>query len=409
MVVERMAMEDSLKKLYIEPSSRCGLDCVMCFRKSWFDEEFSDMQEDTLERVLAEMPGSVETVFFGGMGEPLCNPGIVRWVALAKSTGRRVELQSNGWLLDEGASCSLLESGLDGLWVSLDSFDRSGYEAIRNRSEYARILENLRAFNRQRERRMLESREDAKKVRRMYRTEDGPAGSLGPPAALPEGCRLGVAFVAMKENLGELTRFPGFAAEFGVDALNVSNAIPSTIHAEGDSLYGSLVYAGIKSRTEKTRRVSVNLPLFDFRDEAAASMLSGFLSAPSLDVNLCGERLVRKDRRCDFVEGGKAFIRHDGSVAPCMALLHNSRTYQNGFERTVRRHSFGNVRDSSIADIWNSSDYADFRNRVREFSFSPCIRCGLCEYGIENNEDCFGSPGPTCGACLWSEGVFSCP
>ena len=27
-----------LRKLYIEPTTKCNLNCKMCFRHSWFDE-----------------------------------------------------------------------------------------------------------------------------------------------------------------------------------------------------------------------------------------------------------------------------------------------------------------------------------------------------------------------------------
>jgi hypothetical protein len=46
---------------------------------------------------------------------------------------------------------------------------------------------------------------------------------------------------------------------------------------------------------------------------------------------------------------------------------------------------------------------------VRNFEFSPCIQCGGCENRDDNRRDCIGSHQPTCGACLWSEGIISCP
>ena len=57
----------------------------------------------------------------------------------------------------------------------------------------------------------------------------------------------------------------------------------------------------------------------------------------------------------------------------------------------------------------NSDEYKAFRERVRGFEFSPCIRCGGCDNRLENCEDCFGNGAPTCGGCLWSEGIVTCP
>jgi len=83
--------------------------------------------------------------------------------------------------------------------------------------------------------------------------------------------------------------------------------------------------------------------------------------------------------------------------------------YLRGKTRLIHRHSYGNVLEKRLDDIWNSEDYAGLRRRVKNFEFSYCFRCSLCEYWEEGLTDCFGSPAPACGGCLWSEGVISCP
>ena len=61
-------MADELRRLYLEPTSRCNLNCAMCFRKSWVDEEAGDMDEATFRAVLAHLPPGVETLFSGAWG-----------------------------------------------------------------------------------------------------------------------------------------------------------------------------------------------------------------------------------------------------------------------------------------------------------------------------------------------------
>ncbi len=85
----------------------------MCFRKSWVDEQAGDMEEATFRAVLSHLPESVETIFFGGMGEPLFHPRIIDMVRAASALGRRTELISNGSLLTEERSAALLDAGLD--------------------------------------------------------------------------------------------------------------------------------------------------------------------------------------------------------------------------------------------------------------------------------------------------------
>ena len=82
-----MPSDDCLKKLYIEPTARCNLRCKMCFRNSWKNEIIGDMRPETFRKAMTTMPDSVETVFFGGMGEPLAHPDIVEMVRTASSLG----------------------------------------------------------------------------------------------------------------------------------------------------------------------------------------------------------------------------------------------------------------------------------------------------------------------------------
>jgi molybdenum cofactor biosynthesis enzyme MoaA len=64
-------MDDNPKKLNIEVTTRCNLDCVMCMRKVW-KEDSGDM---TLETYKALLPAfsKIEAINLIGIGEPLLN------------------------------------------------------------------------------------------------------------------------------------------------------------------------------------------------------------------------------------------------------------------------------------------------------------------------------------------------
>ena len=110
-----------------------------------------------------------------------------------------------------------------------------------------------------------------------------------------------------------------------------------------------------------------------------------------------------------FIDEGMAFVKFDGHVSPCMSLLRNATLYWRQKQRETRSHFFGDLAEQGLDEIWNAPDYADFRRRVRNFEFSPCYRCSLCENWEQGLTDCYGNDAPTCGGCLWSEGVISCP
>ena len=55
------------------------------------------------------MPKTVQTIFFGGMGEPLVHKDILEMIRLAAETGADVELLTNGTLLTEKMIYGILE------------------------------------------------------------------------------------------------------------------------------------------------------------------------------------------------------------------------------------------------------------------------------------------------------------
>ena len=112
-----------LRKLYIEPTTKCNLNCKMCFRHTWFDEPFCDLSLEDFRRVLETMPKTVETIFFGGMGEPLFHKDIPEMIRLAAETGADVELLTNGTLLTEKMINGIMDAGLTRLWISIDNLE----------------------------------------------------------------------------------------------------------------------------------------------------------------------------------------------------------------------------------------------------------------------------------------------
>ncbi len=364
-----------MRKLYIEPTSRCNLNCAICFRHSWRDEADGDMAPDTFEAIVRTMPGSVETVFFGGQGEPLAHPNLVEMVRRVSASGRRVEMLTNATLLTPDTSRRLLEAGLTMLWVSIDSFEASGAADLNH--ELRAIQPNLVAFNQE-------------------RAKPGRA------------VRLGLNFVVMKSNAEQLAMIPRFSRRFSVNEVNVSNMLASGPGSETELLYGQLLNEGLGAPAP-VELTTINVPLMNWRQEEVIRGLRGLFSSTEVGVNLSGQPLTRRTNYCRFVEEDQAFVRHDGQVSPCMALLHNGAAYWNGRERTIHHHSFGQVGPHGLDEIWGSEEYRLFREQVRKFDFSPCMQCSGCELSEENLTDCFGSRKPTCGACLWSEGLISCP
>ena len=374
-----------LRKLYIEPTTKCNLNCKMCFRHTWFDEPICDLSLEDYRRVLETMPKTVETIFFGGMGEPLFHRDILTMIRLAAETGAEVELLTNGTLLSEEMILGLIEAGLGRLWVSIDNLEshssingqRSDVSGGSGHDHSGQVLENIRRFNR-------------------LRQKHGG------------GIALGITFVAMRSNVHQLGLLPFFIAQHLVDSVNISNISPTDRESQREMLYTGLVnmYTGPGKNSVLP---TVELPYFDMNVPEAAEGIRAMFAKQNFHLFFNGQSVLRRAGYCKFVREGMTFVRADGKVAPCMALLHNGYTWLHDIRRKITHCAFGSIKDQPLSEIWNSDEYRAFRRKFDDFDFASCLYCGHCELFAENQEDCIGNSHPACGGCLWAEGVLSCP
>ena len=375
-----------LKKLYIEPTTKCNLNCKMCFRHTWFEEPICDLSLEDFRYVLQTMPKTVETIFFGGMGEPLFHKDILEMIRLAAETGVEVELLTNGTLLTEAMIYGILEAGLTKLWVSIDNLEtdssiHAGTEGEKpdhsGHDHSGKVLSNIRMLNKIRQKTMSTT-------------------------------VLGITFVAMKSNVHQLAKLSYFIAQHLVDEVNVSNISPTDESSQEEMLYTGLVnmYTGPGKGSVLP---TVRLPYFDMNLPEAAEGIRSLMRKQNFNLYFNDQPVLRKTGYCKFVREGMTFVRADGKVAPCMALLHNGYTYLHNIRRKITHCSFGNIKEQPLAEIWSSREYKTFRRKFDEFEFSSCLYCGHCELFEENKEDCIGNSHPACGGCLWAEGVLSCP
>jgi len=98
-------LDPPLKKVYVEPTSRCNLNCQTCVRRSWNEPTgFMDMRHfNRLMNDLRSVP-SLEKIAFWGIGEPLLHRDIVEMVSSAHALGVETELITNALLLDQTAA-----------------------------------------------------------------------------------------------------------------------------------------------------------------------------------------------------------------------------------------------------------------------------------------------------------------
>ncbi len=370
-------MNDPLTKLYIEVTTACNLDCIMCVRRVWRESQ-GTMPLATFAALMDQLAAfpSPPTIHLSGYGEPMAHPHFLELVRLAKATGAKVEATTNGTLLDRATAEALLDLDLDRLVVSVDGATPDRYAEIRERGDFGSVIDNLRRL----------------KYLRIQRR-----GRHGNP-------QLALAFVAMRSNITDLARLPALAAQVGAWEIMVSNLVPHTAEMEHEILYS-------QSLTACAYRASrwapaLNLPKLDVADNTIGPLQGAFASTAS--ISLLGNSLSGRNDYCRFAQEGYAAVRWDGEVSPCLSLLHDHPEYIHGRRKDVTRHTFGNIHATSLPTLWNGEPFREFRHRLRAFPYSPCSTCGGCERFPANYEDCTGNGFPTCGGCLWAQGFVQC-
>ena len=365
----------SLARVYIEPTSVCNLTCQTCVRNTW-TEPLGSMSLETFSRLVEQLKKfpHLQSVMFGGFGEPTAHGEILSMIRSVKLLGVKVEMVTNGTLLDEKMIQGLFEGRLDTLWISFDGADVASFEDIRKGAGFRQVMGGLEVLQKlnQKSRHKID---------------------------------LGIAFVVMRKNIQDLKNLDRLIWATGARKVSVSNVLPYAEEMESQMVCSHALTLETLAHVEG--RVDVSLPRLDVTEATRDAFLGLFRGYYNLSI--MGNKISTETQHCRFIKDRCTFIRWDGKVSPCMGLLHSHTAFLYGLPRTVDSYVLGDVDSGNLLEIWNSTEYTEFREKVHAFEFSPCHLCGGCEYAEKNREDCFGNTFPACGGCLWAQGIIQCP
>lgn len=348
-----LPLKPDVRKVYVEVTSGCNYSCITCIRHSWTDE-IGDMPMAVFDKLLDDMRALPELacVHFGGFGEPLSHPRILEMLRRCKEMGLAVEMITNGSLLTPVVAASLVELGLDWIFVSLDGPDEGSFGTIRPGASYDEVIRNIE---------YLQSLK--KKQNKEYP-------------------KLGVEFVATRTNIGKLPAMPALTDRLGAMKFIVTNVLPYHESMKDEILYDTG---------------------FDLGSFGRESTFLSVKAAPNMQL--------RTVRHCRFVENKALAVTWQGNVSPCYSFMHNYTCYIMGRKKDMIAHSFGNIAERSLADIWTDPVYARFRYMVKTADYPSCTDCRLvdgCAAATSNAADCWANS-PSCGDCLWARDIILCP
>jgi len=317
----------------------CNLKCEMC--KHWRERREPPISMGRFREIISELAElGCKKIHFSG-GEPLLRPQLPDLVEHATQLGMRVTLTTNGTLVDKEKAKRLIEAGLRGVNVSIDSPNRKMHEKIRG-------------------------------VEGAFKTT-ARAVTLFRKYAHKGKLTVRINTVVSRTNYTTLDTLPDLAHELGADGINL---IPVDDHC-----------GEILSMRKK------DIALFNAeiapRIEARAGELGVSLADDDAYPFGRGESEVRLGRA-----GRYAFGYYN--KFPCYAPWTHSLIDFNGlvYVCCMTREQIpplGDIRKQSFREIWEGAAYRQIRLNMHPPALKPCQRC---DDFIEENKKIWETLGP---------------
>jgi len=143
----KMLWRCAFPRLAIETTDACNANCIHCpiHRRA---TKHGLMSRELYTKIVDECAQyDTGDLLLSNYGEPLLDPLLVQRIRYAKEKGIPcVHFSTNGSLLNENISKELIESGLDGIYISLDAARKETYEKVRLGLDFDSIVTNIERF-----------------------------------------------------------------------------------------------------------------------------------------------------------------------------------------------------------------------------------------------------------------------
>ncbi|MBN2752117.1 MAG: radical SAM protein [Rhodospirillaceae bacterium] len=143
------------RRVVIETMFGCNATCGMCVINHPTRRKKGHMPMESYRQLLEHLAPHCDTIEkfdLFGLGEPLLDPYLAERIRLAKAMGfRNTAISTNAHLLDAKRRNDLLNAGLDTVICSIDGATKATHEAIRTRTNFERVVNNVVAMVRERD------------------------------------------------------------------------------------------------------------------------------------------------------------------------------------------------------------------------------------------------------------------
>jgi MoaA/NifB/PqqE/SkfB family radical SAM enzyme len=329
-------VEQLPRQVYIEVTNLCNSVCISC--PLTYDhflpiEPKHHLGWDEFRRIVDQLP-ILERVVLHGIGEPMLNMELPRFVAHLKERGAEVLFNTNGILLDQKRGDALVAAGLDELRVSIDAVTPELYAQLRGVDALKKIVDNLKAFV----------------------TRHG--GRKRP--------MLSLWLVGMQANLHQLPDFVRLGAEIGVSEVYLQRLVylgSNQRIGEGTTMEpGQSLYSVLEQKQEK----------LIFECEHLANELEIVFHASGATTPLESMTLQNQHpwQGC-LRPWNLMYITANGTALPCCISPFAAADYSSIL--------LGNVLERPVEEVWNGPRYQELRSAVKSDDPAPwpCQDCGI--------------------------------
>jgi radical SAM protein with 4Fe4S-binding SPASM domain len=301
----------------------CNLKCEMC--NHWRETREPPVSAERFKELLNELAElGTKKIHISG-GEPMLRPQVPEMVEQASSLGIKVTMTTNGTLIDKAKAKRLVEGGLRGVNISIDSHIRKMHEKIRGvKGAFKATVKAVELFRRYKHKGKLSIR---------------------------------INTVVSRTNYQTLEMLPDLAYELGADGINL---IPIDDHC-GEIL--------------SMRKKDIAIFNAEIAPKIAARALALGLIVSDEDAFPFG----RTDSEVRLGRAGRyAFGYYDQH--PCYAPWTHSLVDFNGNVYVCcmtreRIPPLGNIKSQSFKEIWEGAAYRQIRLNMHPPALAACRRC----------------------------------
>jgi MoaA/NifB/PqqE/SkfB family radical SAM enzyme len=311
------------KYIEIEISTYCGFRCIFCEHTAWHQPSRNLSLADFIK--LTDQ-FDLKWVNLTGEGDAFLNPDYLKMIKHLKHRNTSVFLVDSFNLINKDVARVLVESGVDGIYISMDGATKQTYESIKVGCDYDKVLTNIKN--------LLEIKKELK-------------------SPIPEIC---FRFVVNKKNINEMA-----------DYVKVINSI-ATRNAFGDGskihFVGLLDFPDIHDLyldTIPIDRINETLEVVKKNPKSMPVVFAHTEQATNPSINKC----------LAWAEPYFALVPEPMMLPCCAVLMSNDR------EKSLR-YSFGNYNSRPIREIWNSPYYKWFRSAVTNPTSKVPMLCAGC-------------------------------